>query len=154
MNKLSTSLSLGACLLLVGCDGEPSSVPPSIQTVACARLLTNGMYEIQLRYSVTSSGGPCLNKDFFKTWTSHETNWVFVRSLEGSQTADQIVVRDGVKDNVGDYTYPIEGLEGKVSFDKDALTVDLRQPHILPSGATQGFVPYRLNGTYQIVQNK
>jgi len=153
MNACSTVSLLAGCLLFAGCSEEPTSVPPSIQPVAYAQSLTNGSYEIQLRYSITSSGGPCLNKNSFKTWTSYETNWVYVRLLEGVQTPDQIVVMAGTKDENGDHTFPIEGLQGKVSFDKKTLTIDLQHPRLLPNGLTQGCKPYRLNGTYQIVES-
>ncbi len=106
-----------------------------------------------MRYSITSSGGPCLNKDSFKTWTSYETNWVYVGLLKGIHTADQIVVRAGTKDDSGDHTFPIEGLQGKVSFEDKTLTVDLQHPRALPNGLTSSCKPYRLNGTYQIVQS-
>lgn len=151
MKRSLILLPLACSIAIAGCDQEPASVPPTIEHVAYANTLTNGTYEVQLRYSITSSGGPCFNKDFFKTWTSHETNWVFLNALVGSMAADQIIVRAGVKDKVGDFTYPIKGLRGTISFDKDMMRVQLEQPHVLPSGAVQGYVPYSLNGTYQVV---
>ena len=67
-------------------------------------------------------------------------------------TADQIVLRAGVKDDVGDFTYAIEGLRGTVSFDQEIMTVRLEQPNVLPSGEVRGYAPYYLNGAYQIVK--
>src|SRR5256885_9520502 len=74
-----------------GCGGSRSA-PPAIDSTAYARRSSDGTYEIQLRYSITSSGGPCFNKDWFKTWTSHTTNWLYVREPVGTIAADRLTV--------------------------------------------------------------
>ena len=126
MKKLSTLLPL-ACLLIVGCGQEPASVPPVIEHVADAHKLADGSYEIHLRYSITTSGGPCLSSSWFRRRTYHETNWLYVKSLEGVQSADQIILKSGVKDDVGDFTYAIKDLRGTVSFTNDTMRVQLCQ---------------------------
>ncbi len=149
MNRSSTLLAFACSIVIVGCGGI---VPPAIEHVAYAQLVTNGTYEVQLRYSITSSGGPCLSKDWFSSWTSYSTNWLYLKALDGAVTADQIVLRAGVKDDVGDFSYAIEGLRGTVSFDQEIMTVRLEQPNVLPSGEVRGYAPYYLNGAYQIVK--
>jgi len=152
MKRLSTHLSLACIVAIIGCGKEPWTVPPVIQRVAYAQVSTNDTWQVQLRYSITSSGGPCLSEDWFKKWTSYSTNWAYLKALDGAMTAEQIIVRAGVKDEFGDFTYAIQGLRGTVSFDKDMMTVQLQQPRVLPSGAVHGYAPYYLNGTYQIVR--
>jgi len=150
MSKLSTLFLIICSALIVGCG----SVRPVIDPVAKAQKLADGTYEVQLRYSVTSSGGPCLSKDFFKSWTSHDTNWLYVKSLEGVLPADQIVLKGGVIDNVGDFRYPIKGLRGTVSFTNATMIIQLEQPKIDHKGnVTDSFSPYYLNGTYTISTN-
>ena len=136
--------------LIVGCG----SVRPVIDTVADAHKLADGRYEIHLRYSVTTSGGPCLSSSWFTRTTDHETNWLYVKSLEGVLPADQIVLKGGVIDKVGDFTYPIEGLRGTVSFTNATMIIQLEQPKIDHKGnVTDSFTPYYLNGTFTISTN-
>ena len=120
MSKLSILILTVGSLLFAGCD---KSVPPVIEPVANAQKLADGTYEVQLRYSVTSSGGPCLSKDFFKTWTSYSTNWLYVKSLEGVQSADQIVVT--IEAGKREWPYAITNMQGTVSFTNAAMTVQL-----------------------------
>src|SRR6266851_4056844 len=110
MNRLTTLIPFVCAIVIVGCGKEPMSVPPVIERVAYAQPLTNGTYEIQLRYSITTSGGPCLSKDWFKKCTHYSTNWVYLKALVGAATADQVIIRAGVLDDVGDFRYAIEGL--------------------------------------------
>ena len=138
-----------SCLLIAGC-GEPSSVPPVIESVAPAQKLSDGTYEIQLRYSVTSSGGPCLSKDFFKTWTSYSTNWLYVKSLDGVQSAEQIVVT--LEQGKREWPYAIKNMQGTVSFTDGTMTVQLQGPNYKDGAHMDGYVAYGLNGTYQIAR--
>src|SRR5436309_1963692 len=50
MKRLSILLPLACCLLVVGCEKKPASVPPVIESVANAQKLADGAYEVQLRY--------------------------------------------------------------------------------------------------------
>ena len=150
MKRLSILLPLACCLLVVGCDQKPASVPPVIESVANAQKLADGAYEVQLRYSVTSSGGPCLSKDFFKTWTSYSTNWLYVRSLEGVQSADQIVVT--IEAGKREWPYAITNMQGTVSFANGTMTVQLKGPNYKDGVHMDGYVAYGLNGTYQIAR--
>jgi hypothetical protein len=133
---------------MIGCGQEPASVPPVIESVANAQKLADGTYEVQLRYSVTSSGGPCLNKDLFKTWTSYSTNWLYVKSLEGVQSADQIVVTD--KAGKREWPYAITNMQGTVSFTNATLRVRLEGPNYRDGVHMDGYVAYFLNGTYRL----
>jgi hypothetical protein len=148
MSKLTTYFLLACCLLIAGC-GQPTSVLPVIEHVAYAQALTNGTYEIQLRYSITSSGGPCLSKDWFKTWTSYSTNWVYVKALDGALTADQIVVTSDA--GKMEWPYAITNMQGTVSFTNATMTVQLEHPNYPDGVHMQGYAPYYLNGTYQVV---
>jgi hypothetical protein len=152
MKTLNILFLLACVSLIVGCDGEPWTVRPKIEPIAYAQKLPDGTYEIDLRSSVTSSGGPCGLS--FKSWTSHDTNWLYVKSIEGVLPADQIVLKGGVKENDGDYTYPIGGLKGTVSFTNATMIIQLDQPKIDHQGnVTDSFTPYYLNGTYTISTN-
>ena len=134
---------------MVGCDQKPMSVPPVIESVAHAQKLADGIYEIQLRYSVTSSGGPCLNKDSLKTWTNYSTNWIYAKSIEGVQSADQIVVT--IEAGKKEWPYAKTNLQGTVSFTNEMMTVRLQGPSFdYKKNVEQGIVFYQLNGTYRI----
>jgi hypothetical protein len=145
MNKLSTLILVVCSLLIAGCD---KSVPPVIEHVANAKKLADGSYEVQLRYSVTTSGGPCLSSSSFRSTTGYATNWLYLKSIEQTASADQVIVTtdEGARD------LAIKDMRGTISFDNGAMTVQLEQPHVLPSGAVQGYAPYYLNGTYQIAR--
>ncbi len=147
MSKLSTLILMFCSLLIAGCD---KSVPPVIEPVANAQKLTDGTYEVQLRYSVTSSGGPCLSKDFFKTWTSYSTNWLYVKSLEGVQSADQLVVT--IEAGKKEWPYTITNMQGTVSFANGTMSVQLEGPNYKDGVHMDGYVAYGLNGTYQIAR--
>jgi hypothetical protein len=136
-------------MLITGC-GQPTSVPPVIESVAPTQTLTDGTYEIQLRYSVTSSGGPCLSKDFFKTWTSYSTNWLYVKSLDGAQGAEQVVVT--IEQGKREWPYAITNMQGTVSFTNGTMTVQLQGPNYRDGEHMDGYVAYGLNGTYQIAK--
>jgi hypothetical protein len=124
-------------------------VRPVIDPIAKTEKLPDGTYEVQLRYSVTSSGGPCLSKDWFKTWTSYSTNWLYLKSLEGVQEADQMVVT--IEAGKKEWPYAMTNLQGTVSFTNEMMAVHLQQPDVDRNGnATQHYVPYYLNGTFQI----
>ena len=125
-------------------------MPPVIESVANAQKLADGTYEVQLRYSVTSSGGPCLSKDFFKTWTNYSTNWLYVKSLEGVQSADQIVAT--IEAGKREWPYAITNMQGTVSFTNAAMTVQLEGPNYKDGVRMDGYVAYGLNGTYQIAR--
>src|SRR5947209_18986962 len=87
MNRSSTLLAFACSIVIVGCGG---SVPPAIEHVAYAQLVTNGTYDGHLRYSITSSGGPCLSKAWFSSCTSYSTNWLYLNALDGAVTDDPI----------------------------------------------------------------
>ena len=148
MSKLSTLFPLVCCLLSTGC-GPPASVPPVIETIAHAQKLGDGTYEVQLRYGVTSSGGPCLNKDSFKTWTSHSTNWIYLKALDGEITADQLVVTTDVGKR--EWPYATTNMQGTVSFTNATMRVQLKQPRYPDGVHMEGYAPYYLNGTYEVV---
>ncbi len=149
MNK-SNALFLLACVTLVfGCSGKPWSVRPVIEPVAYTQKLADGTHEVQLRYSVTSSGGPCPSKDWFKTRTSYSTNWIYVKSFEGVQSAGKLVVT--IEAGKREQPYATTNMQGTVSFTNAIMTVRLQQPDVDRKGnVTQNYVPYYLNGTYQI----
>ena len=149
MIKWSTLFALVSCLFIAGC-GQLTSVPPVIESVAPVQKLTDGTYEIQLRYSVTSSGGPCLSKDFFKTWTSYSTNWLYVKSLDGVQSAEQVVVT--IEQGKREWPYAITNMQGTVSFTNDSMTVQLQGPKFRDGVHMDGYVAYGLNGTFQITK--
>jgi len=148
MSRLSTFVPAACCLLIVGCSQEPVSVPPVIERVAYAQALTNG-YEDQLRHSITSSGGPCLSKDSFKTWTNYSTNWLYLKALDGVATADQIVITSEAGKR--DWPYAITNMRGTVSFTNRAMTIQLERPRYPDGEHMAGYAPYQLNATYQIV---
>jgi hypothetical protein len=150
MSKLSTLVPLAGCLFITGC-GKPASVPPVIEPNAYAKQLADGTYEVQLRHSVTSSGGPCLGKDFFKTWTSYSTNWIYLKALEGKMTADQIVVTTDAGKK--EWPYATTNMQGTVSFVDDTMTVQLEAPSYPDGVHMQGYVQFYLNGIYQVVTN-
>ena len=131
-----------------GC-GASRSVPPVIDSTAYAQRSSDGTYEVQLRYSITSSGGPCLSKDWFKTWTSHTTNWLYVKEPVGTIAADRLTVT--IDAGKKDWPYAMTNLHGTVSFTNGTMIVRLEQPDVDSKGnAMSAYVPYYLNGTYQI----
>ena len=148
MRILSTYCLLALIAPIVGCGKEPASVPPVIEPVAYQRRLDDGMYEIQLRYSVTTSGGPCLNKSFFSSTTSHATNWLYVKSIAGTVNADQIVVT--IEAGKRDYPYAIKNMRGAVSFDNGTMKDQMERPKYPDGVHMQGYAPYYLNGMYRI----
>ncbi len=151
MHRLNLLLCLSCLVLLVGCGNEPSSVPPVIESVAHAQKLADGTYEVQLRYSITSSGGPCFSKDWFKKWTNYSTNWVYLKALDEAVTADQIVVTTDAGKR--EWPYAMTNMQGTVSFTNATMTVRLQMPGFdYKKNVEQGFVPYFLNGTYQITE--
>jgi hypothetical protein len=124
-------------------------VPPVIDPTAYAQRSSDGLYEIELRYSVTSSGGPCFNKDWFKTGTGHTTNWLYVKEPLGTITADQLTVT--IETGKRDWPYAMTNMHGTVSFTNGTMMVRLEQPDVDSKGnAMSTYVPYYLNGTYQI----
>jgi len=150
MSKLRTLFLLACCLVITGC-GQPASVPPVIERDAYAKKLADGAYEVQLRYSVTSSGGPCLSKDMLTTWTSYSTNWIYLKTLDGTMTADQIVVT--IDAGKKEWPYATTNMQGTVSFSNTAMTVLLEKPGFdYNRNVEQGVVPYFLNGVYQVTE--
>lgn len=80
--------------------------------------------------------------------TEYHTSQLYLKSLEGVQDASQITV----------ITYAGEGLSGvntnmhgTVSFTNATMKVQLEQPNYPDGVHLQGYVPYDLNGTYQVV---
>ena len=146
MSKLSTLMSLAYCLLITGC-GQPSSVPPAIEHDAYAKKLADGTYEVQLRYSVTTSGGPCLNIHSFSSTTSYATNWLYLNSIEQTASADKVILTTDQSEK----DLAIKGMTGTISFDNGTMTVELQQPNYPDGVHMQGYAPYYLNGTYQVV---
>jgi hypothetical protein len=133
---------------ICGCGGS-HSVPPVIDSTAHAQRSGDGTYEVQLRYSITSSGGPCLSKDWSKTWTSYTTNWLYVKELVGTITADRLTVTTDAGKR--DWPYAMTNLHGTVSFTNGTITVGLERPDVDSKGnAMNAYVPYYLNGTYQV----
>ncbi len=152
MNRLSILLPVACCLMMIGCDQEPASVAPVIESVANAQKSADVTYAIQLRYSVTSSGGPCRSKDSFKTWTNYSTNWLYVKSLEGVQSADQIVVT--IEAGKKEWPYARRNLQGTVSFTNAMMVVRLHGPGFdYKKNVEKGIVSYQLNGTYRISES-
>ena len=119
-----------------------------IDTTAHVQKLRDGTYEVQLRYSVSSSGGPCLNKDWFKTWTSHSTNWIYLKALDGEIPAGQIVVTTDAGKR--EWPYATTNMQGTVSFTNATMRVRLEQPRYPDGVHMQGYTPYYLNGTYEV----
>lgn len=148
MRELPILAATSLLALICGC-GAPHSVPPVIDSTALAQRTSDVMYEVQLRYSITSSGGPCLNKDSFKTWTSHTTNWLYVKELTGTITADRLTVTSDAGKR--DWPYAMTNLHGTVSFTNGTMIVRLEQPDVDSKGNEMStYVPYYLNGSYQI----
>lgn len=127
---------------MAGCG----SVRPKIDHVAIANRLPDGTYQVELRYTETISGGLCFNGSFFKSTTYRYHDSIYLDSLDGAVSASQMTVRVGA----GLGSWNIEDLRGMVVFTNGTMSVQLEQPHVRRSGAVRGFVPYRLNGTYQI----
>jgi hypothetical protein len=142
-NFNTISLFVGSALI-VGCAREP--IKPG--SVAYSQKLADGAYEIELPYTERTWGGPC-NFTFTST-TGHASDWLYVRSTEGELNADQITATA----YRGERGYPsaMQGLRGMVSFSKDQMTVQLEQPAYPDGVHMQGYVPYFLNGTYQIIK--
>src|SRR5215469_2662461 len=96
MSKLGKILPWGCCLLIAGC-GQSTSVSPVIDPVAHAIKTPDSTYQVQLRYSETTSGGPCFNwHSFFSSTTYYYTNQLNLKSINGIQNATQITVITGV----------------------------------------------------------
>jgi len=146
MNRLSTFLLLACAALIAGCG----SVSPKIDHVANTKKLADGTYEVQLRYTETISGGPCFNSSFFKSTTYHYIDSLYLKSLEGVVSADQMVVKTGAQES----RWNIEGVRGMVTFTNGMMSVQLEQPdYDYRKNVQRGFVPYRLNGIYQITND-
>src|SRR5262249_20145758 len=123
MGKLNAFILCACVVLVAGCSRQK----PSIEPVAYAQALADGTYEVGLRRSLFVRGGPC-NFSLCSTRV-YETNWLYVPALDGAYGPDQIVLKVGDKNDVGDYTYAIKGLRGTVWFSNDTMTVALEQPH-------------------------
>ncbi len=144
MNRLYALILTVSAAVIVGCGG----VSPRPDHVAITKLLGDGTYEVQLRYSETYSGGPCLSKDWFKTRTSYTTNWVFVNQLVGDITADRLTVT--IDASRKDWPYAMTNLHGTVLFTNGLMIVRLQQPDVDSDGnAMKTYIPFYLNGTYQ-----
>lgn len=134
--------ALACVLLLAGCG----SVPPVINHEAQARKLPDGSYEVLLSYSVTTSGGPCFNfHSFFTTTTSYSTNWLYLARTNGDVDASNVLVttEEGAKD------LAIQGMKGTICF-SNGMIVNLELPNYPDGVQMQGYMPYFLNGTYQL----
>ena len=148
MRGLPVLAAISLLSFICGCGGS-HSVPPVIDSTAHAQRTSDGTYEVQLRCSITSSGGPCLNKDWFKTWTSYTTNWLYVKELVGTVAADRVLVTTDADKR--DWPYAMTNLHGAVSFTNGTMIVRLEQPDVDSRGSVMStYVPYYLNGTYQI----
>ena len=147
-SRFSAVFLMAAWLALAGCS---KSVPPVIEPDAHTQKLSDGTYEVQLRYSVKSSGGPCLNKDWFKTVTNYSTNWLYLKTLDGVMTAEQIVVTIEAGQRVWPYAHT--NMQGTVSFTNAGMSVQLEQPSYPDGVHMQGYIPYFLNGTYKVVMD-
>lgn len=148
MKKLSKIFLLPFCLLFAGC-GPPASVRPVIDTVAQAKKMPDSTYQVQLHYSVTTSGGPCFNlHSFFSSTTSHYMDQLNVKSIEGVQDATHITAIFYVGEEFPEVR---TNMQGTVSFTNDTMNVQLELPDYPDGVHTQGYVPYELNGTYQVV---
>jgi hypothetical protein len=134
---------LAYAVLVTGCG----SVRPKIDHVATAKRLQDGTYQIDLRYTETISGGPCFNSSFFKSTTSHSHDSLYLNSLDGAVSASEMTVRVG-GEGIGSWN--IDNLRGVVAFTNGTMSVQLEQPNVRRNGEVRGFVPYRLNGKYQI----
>jgi hypothetical protein len=144
MKRLNTFLLLVCAALISGCRG----VSPKIDPVASAKKLADGTYRVDLRYTKTISGGPCFNSLFFKSTIYHEYDSLYLKSLEGRVSAGEITVKVGGREVA---SWNIEHLRGAVVFTNDMMTVQLEQPNYPDGVHIQGYAPYYLNGTYQIV---
>jgi hypothetical protein len=144
MKRINTFLLLVCAALISGCG----SVSPKIDHVASAKQLADGTYQIDLRYTKTISGGPCFNSSFFKSTTYHYYDSLYVKSLEGTLRADQITVKTGGQ---GVASWNIEHLRGAVVFTNGMMTVRLEQPDYPDGVNIKGYIPFYLNGAYQVV---
>ena len=149
VSSLPTIVTVAGCLLIAGCGGEPASVRPVVERVAHAQALTNDTYQVQLRYSVTTSGGPCLNKDWFRTSTSYDTNWLYVKAIDGVWTADQLILTSD-PDKM-EWPYAITNIRGRVAFTNATMTVQLDRARYPDGEHLAGYTPYELNAMYQII---
>lgn len=142
--KISNTLFLLGCVaVMVGCGGQEK---PKVDPVAYAQKLGDGTYEVQLRYSVRTYGGPC-NLSFTPT-TSLDTNWLYLKSVEGVLNANQVIVT--TENGKRDYPYATKDMRGTISFDKSQMTVQLEHPSYPDGVHMQGYMPYSLNGTYKM----
>ena len=90
-----------------------------------------------------------MNKDSFKTWTSYTTNWLYAKELVGTISADRLTVTTDAGKR--DWPYAMTNLHGAVLFTNGTMIVRLEQPDVDSRGnAMSTYVPYYLNGTYQI----
>lgn len=144
MKRLNTFLLLVCAVLISGCG----SVSPKIDHVASAKQFADGTYRIDLRYTKTISGGPCFNSSFFKSTTYHYYDSLYVKSLKGKVSADQITVKAGGQEGA---SWNIEHLRGAVVFTNGMMTVRLEQPDYPDGVHIKGYIPYYLNGAYQVV---
>ncbi|HEY2329681.1 MAG TPA: hypothetical protein VGI63_07700 [Verrucomicrobiae bacterium] len=130
-------------------------MPPKIDHVASAKKLADGTYEIRLRYSETISGGPCFNSSFFKSTTYHYADLIYLKSLEGYVSANQLAVKAGAQDTQwGIAEWEIKDLQGMITFTNGVMLVQLEQPdYDYKKNAQRGYVSYYLNGTYQITND-
>jgi len=147
MNGLRASLILACVAAIVGCEG----VSPKPYRVAITKRLGDGTYEIQLRYSETSSGGPCLSEDWFKRQTSYSTNWLYLKTVDGVMTADRLVVT--IESGQKEWPYAYTNMQGTISFTNVTMRVRLQQPNYPDGVHMRGYIPYYLNGEYQIVMD-
>ena len=150
MSRLTTFVPVACWLLVAGCGQEPASARRAVERVAHAQALADGTYEVQLRYSITSSGGPCLSKDSFKRWTNYTTNWLYLKALEGALSADQVVVTSEAGKRVSP-GHATTNMRGTVSFTNAVMTVQLERPRYPDGEHLAGYAPYELNATYQMV---
>ena len=149
MNKWNLLFCSFAVAGVAGCGGDPASVRPAIQSVAYAEKLADGTYEVQLGYSTTTSGGPCLSKDWFKVRTVFSTNWIYLKRLDGVMTADKMVVTDEAGKR--EWPYAHTNMQGIVSITNATMMVRLEQPDVDSHGNEKStYVPYFLNGSYEI----
>ena len=149
MSSLRALATVAGCLLIGGCGGERGSVRPVIEPTAHAQALTNNTYQVQLRYSITTSGGPCMNKDWFRTSTSYDTNWLYVKAIDGVLTADQLILTSEA--GKMEWPYAITNIRGRVAFTNSTMTVQLERARYPDGEHLAYYSPYELNATYQII---
>jgi len=151
MNGLRQLFCLVFIAIVSSCGGERRSVPAVIETVAYLQKLADGSYEAELRYSVTTSGGPCLSKDWFKTSTSYSTNWLYLKTLNGAMTADQIVVTTEAGKKV--WPYARTNMQGAVLITNTTMIIRLEsRDYDYKRKVETGYVSFFLNGTYRLRQ--